>query len=167
MAVLGRAVGEDRVVACREREGCGLGLTCFTRSWGGPLGGREGVCSQPASSQSPEQASKPTVTWATSFPLPGHETWRKPNTLAKTRTPANHTFTLPTASQGAGAEGPSLGLLPPMDALRQTAPCLQSAACPGLSQLKLIITWGLHGCQTSSQGSDTSEAESREGKVVL
>ena len=145
MAVLSRTVGEDGVVTCRERESCGSEPGHFAQSQGGPLGKREGVCSQPTSSQPPKQAPAPTVKWALSFPLPGDETWRKPSILAKTRTPANCTSTLPTASQGAGAEGLSHGLLPPMYALRQTAPCLQLAACPGVSQLNQIITaaaWG-------------------------
>lgn len=61
------------------------------------------------------------------------------------RTPANSTSTLPTSSQDVGAEELSHGLLPPMDALRQTASCLQLAVYLWISRLNQIITaaaWG-------------------------
>ena len=59
VAVLSRTVGEDGVVACRERESCGSGPGQFAQSQGGPLGKREGVCSQPTSSQSPNRHPRP------------------------------------------------------------------------------------------------------------
>lgn len=64
----------------------------------------------------PQKAPEPMVTWIPLFPLPGNETWTKPSSLAKTRMPAIHTSTLPTANHDAEVEGLCHGLLLPMDA---------------------------------------------------
>lgn len=126
-----------------------------------------------------QKASKPMETRVPLLPLPGDETWTEPSNLAKTRIPAVHTFTLPTANHDAEIEGLYHVPLLPMDALKQTAPCLQLAACPGVSQLHLTITSTGHGkgpvslgsagagqpalTPGSSHGQDSSGAEGRVG----
>lgn len=64
----------------------------------------------------PQKAPEPMVTWIPLFPLPGNEIRTMPSSLAKTRTPAIHTSTLPTANPDAEVEGLCHGLLLPMDA---------------------------------------------------
>lgn len=118
----------------------------------------------------PRKASKPMVTWVPLLPLPGDEIWTKPSNLAKTRMPASHTFTLSTVNHDADVEGLCHVLLLPMDALKQTAPCLQSAACPGVSQLHQTIATAGHvghvsmGSAAAGQPALTPDPLSRPGQ---